>query len=407
MRALASEEDTDEPRVTRVESLDDRVAVLRSVANSITANIEKIETWRGSFFLQDRLYLEEKNARLLLDVLGADPATVTGPVVRRDVGTILFAYDAMSDRVFTTYELTAPMVFQDESTGRPIYTTENTPVRRSILTPEHFLHMDPTLEYGRLKLAPDILPTQGPVATREEISKAKEEQFATVVDPRLLFDCGIPIAQFFDHMISALTEGETRDGVLTDEEAQLARRFVMIKRIEPQEGNDLIYRISVGPISERGANQVQTLTVKRSSGFNVVQVTIFDGNRLVSQLDWRFREQSGVFLPEYYRKMSSTMDGEHMAAERILELRESILNEPIPESTFSYANLGLKDGDRLEDLIENKVYVLREGKLVAPVVARQSIADAGNQSLRYALIIANIVVILAILLFVLRRRLAA
>ena len=53
-----------------------------------------------------------------------------------------------------------------------------------------------------------------------------------------------------------------------------------------------------------------------------------------------------------------------LTMKEIITFKNHLVNDPIPEETFTYKNLGLKDGDKFIDKIKNKEYKYKAGKLV-------------------------------------------
>lgn len=61
-----------------------------------------------------------------------------------------------------------------------------------------------------------------------------------------------------------------------------------------------------------------------------------------------------------------TNDGKHVQFERFLTLGECELNQPLPDDVFAYGGLGLPDGSRVINYIEQIAYTYQDGKLSQP-----------------------------------------
>ena len=53
-----------------------------------------------------------------------------------------------------------------------------------------------------------------------------------------------------------------------------------------------------------------------------------------------------------------------MSYERECLFNNIKINHVIPEETFTYKNLGLKDGDKFVDKIQNKEYIYQDEELI-------------------------------------------
>jgi hypothetical protein len=188
-----------------------------------------------------------------------------------------------------------------------------------------------------------------------------------------------------DNCIRALTEGENGDGVLDDTERAVVEKFISLLEIEYDEGGRVEYFIQIGPLLERGIDLVQILTVDSENSWMPSHLQVYRNKKLVDDTTWRYRPEAGVTIPEYYRKRISHRDGVHTAFERILELRQSSINTPVSDDMFSYYAIGLRDGDRVKDQIENAVYLVAHGELALPPAALQGASDEPSKVGRAAI----------------------
>ena len=69
-----------------------------------------------------------------------------------------------------------------------------------------------------------------------------------------------------------------------------------------------------------------------------------------------------IHVPVKIRETLFNPDNGKLTFQRELELKESVLNEPLAPNQFEYSGLGMKDGELILDHIENQGLILRDGK---------------------------------------------
>ncbi len=114
---------------------------------------------------------------------------------------------------------------------------------------------------------------------------------------------------------------------------------------------------------------------------------------------WEYEDKNGVFIPSKFIKTIS--DSGNREFERGFDLVESELNHQIDEVTFSYGSLGLGNGDRVVDRLQEKVYVLKDGTPVEPKYGLQAVQEQPRSAVKtWVLILINAVAcVIAIGLF--------
>ncbi len=132
-------------------------------------------------------------------------------------------------------------------------------------------------------------------------------------------------------------------------------------------------------------------------GFNITSDVAKEGNgRTPIWTHWEYAEYDGVFVPKAIIRVVAHEDGQHLAFQRNLELQTCKVNGPLHPDGFSYKRLGLKDGERVVDRIENKLYLLDKDQLVA-AEQYEPLKQQAPGSNRWKIILGlNIVILLAI-----------
>jgi hypothetical protein len=170
---------------TQIQPLEDRIGRLLVIRDAIKSNIDRIETWTGTFEFQDRLYHDEVQAKALLDELGVAEVAVGDGMTRVDQGTFDFAFDAKGQRCYSSYNARHPVQYTSLDTKETFFTADSVTHQRSVVTPEHFLHCNLSLQFGMIREAPTV--TIGPLGFREQASSAERLTQSVVLDPRSIF----------------------------------------------------------------------------------------------------------------------------------------------------------------------------------------------------------------------------
>ena len=100
-------------------------------------------------------------------------------------------------------------------------------------------------------------------------------------------------------------------------------------------------------------------------GFNVVSYEVTDPNGKVFQrLTWEYELVSSVYVPKETTEERFERSNGELSYHRESTFRNLQLNQPIPEKTFTYKNLGLENGDKFIDKTLGKDYTYQDGTLV-------------------------------------------
>ena len=338
-----------------ISDFDERLASLRFVVDQIRTESEKLHSWSGRYTVVDESVISEAHEDYFRQ---AKIDAFTPPILQVTSSEMRFAVDIPGDRLFTTLEAQSPPTLLEKSTGRELKGPIGTFRQRSVLTSEHFLHMDPEQLLGQINNMPAVKrlsPEGGRVAFRKQSSKGKNLQLSTVVDPRLLFS----------------VDGQSADEVLgvwanwllehPDDRQQL-EKMLGVKRIGNLSEPTFVITITRGPIEQP---LVDSYTCRWEDGFNI---SSFTENAAVPlrKCDIEYRRQDGVIVPEQHVLTLYDSDGATLRHQRSMKLIESKVNEPIGAESFGYAALGLKEGERVVDEINGAVYLFNGKEPVLP-----------------------------------------
>lgn len=110
-----------------------------------------------------------------------------------------------------------------------------------------------------------------------------------------------------------------------------------------------------------------------------------------------------TWVPSSVSARWAAEDGEHLRFQRTLVMEDIRINEPIDPRTFSFASLGLEDGERVLDRIDSQLYVYLDGELLTPAEHLETTLEPPRQRWMWVLWL-NLLVLLLIACVVWRQR---
>jgi hypothetical protein len=261
-----------------------------------------------------------------------------------------------SDSLYTAFE-TREKHFRDLETLEMLDLPETEFFQRSVVTPEGYLSFEPRVTYGPFKDIPPVGPSNGPAAFRDPVSKAANQTWAVVVDPRALF--GTAEDQKFWDALQILADLLSPGGT-TEENQEAVAAAVTLRTGETE--NAVHYHLELA-WKWKGQDQGKMeWFLNDQAGFNVTEVYTRDpSDQMLTHTSLDYQLKDGIFVPRFVHYAITTEDRKRFRFQRILQLKECVLNEPIDPSQFTYTGLGLRDGDRILDRIEGACYVMEDG----------------------------------------------
>lgn len=373
---------------TTSRAAEQRVDLLQMIARQIQGNLERIGSWEGKFKVVEAVYVTDPPISSTADGVKRLP----GEFIYRTSAAGAFILDWQSESLFTEYRRTGDqIVYENVKSGEKHFTENPAYNRQSILTPEHYLNHNPAqiaFQVGGIRNLPSR-PSGHGIAYRQPAEEGYELSInSAVIDPRQLCKVGqTQFAEYFAGMAGLLIK--TPDLLLSIERTSGKMAGYLYTYVAP-------------------SGDMLKITIDETSAFQPVRAEFTrsaDGwNQTVK---WRYQELDGIQVPSFYHKVHLSGDGT-LLLERELHLSEVVLNRPVPKETFSYAQFGLKDGDRLLDEIRGEVFVFDGGELISPDEYRKISGLAEDQdsgaSVRIALVGANLLAIIVVAFLVLRKR---
>ena len=407
----ATRPEPDRPREWKVVEPPDLLDVSSMLASQMRSNFEKIRTWSGKYEYQDSSLMKRELVEKLVEdspedspwkrlKLGRENVPA---LMRIEVGRIVFAIDVESDSFSTAFEVHERRL-RDLETLESVESPETGFFQRSVVTPEHYLSFEPRISHGRFQDIPPVGPPRGAAAFRDPVSKAANQTWAIVVDPRDFF--GTAEDQKFWDVLEILADAISPGG--TSEENQEAVAAAITLRTGETD-NAVHYHLEfAGKWEGQDQGKIEWF-LNDQAGFNVTEVYNRDpSGQIVSHMALDYQLKDGIFVPAFVSYAITTEDRKRYRFQRILQLKECVLNEPIDPSQFTYTGLGLKDGDRILDRIEGASFVMEDGVPVKLAEFGQKLEEpaemGGIGPLTRLIYVALSVVVLVAVILILRVR---
>ncbi|MBA7648323.1 hypothetical protein ES703_56109 [subsurface metagenome] len=326
---------------------------LTMISNRIQSNYDQIKTWQGKEeVIEDYIYEGAKAERLFktkTDGLGEIPSQI-----RKHTETIIeFSLDAEKGFKYANYYPIKPLQYADLKSLRDLGAKGIAGRRRNIVTPEY--QIDCTGDTMR----------DGIVMSRRAVKQARPKNnlacagnLDPVYDPRISFKAfGNQIWQLFPMLVELIK----KRGKYSVDEYDL--------KVEERKSGDITeYRIilpSKGGSPESYQYFFSRMVFSSDKGFNIIsyQHTVQNGI-LLRNRTWNYDFVDGVHVPKIMTQQDFNWPNGTLRHERIVTFKNQKVNKPISAETFTYKNLGLKNGDKFIDKILYKEYTYQDEKLI-------------------------------------------
>jgi len=347
---------------SRVLSGPEALEALRTIAQSNNAIRGSFATWRGTIDYEESAYYDNKTAKdrwgsLLKDdaqLLEKDSNTA---VIKEVSGRVDFTMDFGTNRLLS-HLVSKPPRFFFWHEKRKVSSNVNIPAfnQRTILTDDSYYHFQPNVKYGAPRMGEPKTGT-GRAAFRSPPQQGEKQILGAVVSPRFFWGDAIPVGEFVQRLIdySAKVDPKYKD---------------LFRVIETDESGRVVYKTQYDtPPDANGEYARHEMTFDSAWDFAVTgqRATRSDG-RVLQVRYWEYARRDGKIIPVVTTFKTMSPDGKNIQFARTLRVVESIINEPIPDKTFSIDNLGLVEGERLIDEIDNVTYVYRGNGNIEPLM---------------------------------------
>lgn len=335
--------------INSVES--DRIPeILTMISDSIHSNYDQIKTWQGKLeVITDYIYEGARAEKVFKE--DTDGKGDTPNIIREHrESTIEFSANTEKESLYANYYPAGPLEYSDPESGRNLGSRGIAARRKAVVTPEYQIDcMGDTMRNGV------IMSRKAVKQARQKSRPMCMSNMHPVYDPRELFAVfGNHIWEVFHRMAQHINEHRnfTVDGY-------------ELKVEERKNGSVVEYHIQQPVKIAPDQYLFVSMTFSSSKDFNIILYQETDHNgRLLQKRTWNYDLVDGVYLPSAITKQDFELDTGDLRSEEIITLKDSKINRPIPSETFTYKNLGLENGDKFTDRIENKEYTYRDEMLI-------------------------------------------
>lgn len=343
---------------TQLLSESEYAGFLDTAAASMKANYSKIRTWQGEMNIQEYNYFYDEQCRNL-PIDANSPAAHSNNICRSVSATVNYAVDIQNDKLYT--KLIPDIKYISFDLNREIEVNERYSPVISVVTSSEYLSFKSDYAYAYERQTVKNGKWIGRKAFRLPLKETMGEQWGDIRDPRKYFFSGNKT--FWEDLYAMRN-------VLVDPPADIPEGKAPQINISTEEinGHTLTYikgKFYGSPAcTDEDAFIIATMVLDSSVGQNLVRREVMDKTGKVLQiLDITYENVSSVYVPKNVHFTMFRSSDQKMTFDSQVTFTKSILNMSIPEDTFDYKNLGLKNQDRFVDEIENKIYVYSDDKL--------------------------------------------
>ncbi len=318
--------------------------ILNMISIQMRNNYDRIKTWRGEVRLSIVRIHEGATAEELFKLNTPGKGDIPAILLNRAEITVEFALNSAKDLLFVNH-CEKPPHYTDFETGRDLGATLIPDPIRAIATPEYYLH-------SRLNTTREgvVLNRKAVKTKREKGRMGCRSGMPPIYEPRDSFGAGRTIRETLPLVLQYINE----HGELNVDGHRL-------KVEEHKYGDVTRYRVQLPARISPEAHIFLKMVFCSDKGFNIVSYEDTNPNDKVFQrLTWEYELVSGVYLPKKTTEEHFERPNGELSYHEESTFRNLQLNQPIPAETFEYTNLGLKNGDKFVDKIENKEYRYKE-----------------------------------------------
>jgi hypothetical protein len=329
--------------------------ILTMISNRTQSNYDRIESWQGELkIVSDYVYEGDRAKEVFTEDIRASGQAPKRLLEHRETN-IEFSLDVEEELLYAKYYSDSPKPLQyiNLENRRHFEAKVILATRAAILAPEYQIDcMVDTTEDGVVK------GREGVKQARPETSSTCARNMHPVYDPRASFK---PFGNQIWELSPGLVEAIKKRGKYSVDEYDL-------KVEERRSGNITEYRIilpSKGGSPESYQYFFFGMTFSSDKGFNIVSLQETDQNGiLLRNRAWDYELIDGVYVPIKTTQQDFNWPNGTVRHETVVTFKNQKVNGPIPDVTFTYRNLGLKNGDKFIDKILDKEYIYQDGQLI-------------------------------------------
>lgn len=343
---------------------------LKLLVREMRDNQDKIHTLSGSYSLKDVVRFDGEEAQAVIHNYQRGSTKLKPPVLMISEGEVHFSLDVDRESLFSDFATERQFLRNDlDAEEYDMYAISVDPTtgkenrhfvvpfkRKSIVTPEQYLSFDPDEVSGRLRMDKTALPEKSRVAFVRPVSDADDLHLSYIVDPRKLSGAnGEECWQEVDKLVKAFDDPKTR---------KLMEEAINISKLDQK------YIVSITFKKDHtspDSTDTISMTTTYDGKFSFLPTSYYErdskGNTRV-RMAWTYEAFDGLFVPATIRRANITSDGKVKRFERTLTLNQCDVNPELSPDAFSLSQFELANGERVANVVEDKVFVFDSGNLV-------------------------------------------
>jgi hypothetical protein len=343
--------------------------ILRTISNQTKANFEQIHTWQGELESSRHFIHKGKNAKETFETLTDAVGPCPNEVAEVDSCTIIFKCDLDKGLFHSKSSREKPTLYFDPADNKDLGTKSLPKCSSQIVTNEYRYSAEPSARKNG-----EVIQRKA-VKEKADIDGPSYKGLQPVYLPSYIFDIDSQVWERYPDFANIIEEkGEYVVGGLA------------LKVEQRTLSGDVQYRVHEPfNINAFNINNCWIInTFSANSGYNIISSErIRADGKLMTKKSFEYQKVNGVYVP--IRDTEDTYDYSRDFSLRSHEedvFKNVRINDSIPAETFTYKNLGLKDGDEFIDRIASKEYKYQDANLVliadlpAPASGKQEPAAA-------------------------------
>jgi len=323
--------------------------ILRSISKQTKENFEQIHTWQGELVRSMYFVNKGNRAKETFETLTDANGLCPNEVVEITENRIIFKCDLNKGLFYVKRSREAPSRYIDPAINKDLGTKSLPSSSSEIITNEYRYKAQPNAYRNEEVVQHRAVKTKidGP------IYQGRQPNYL----PGYIFDIDSQVWERYPEYAKIL-----------EEKGEYVFSELAMKAEQRTLSGDLQYRIhepfEINAFNIRGW-LINTFSEK--SGYNII-----DSERITAdgKLMWRksteYQKVNGVYVP-----IRDTEDTYYYRSDFSLKIHNEdvfkniFINDAISEETFTYRNLGLKNGDEFIDKILDKEYIYQDEQLTA------------------------------------------
>lgn len=324
-------------------------SILRSISKQTKENLEQVHTWQGELVRSMYFIHKENMAKETFETLTGANGPCPNEVAAITENRIIFKCDLDKGLLYVKRSREAPSRYIDPATNKDLGTKSLPSSSSEIITNEYRYNAQPSAY-----LNDEVAQRKGVKTKIDRPLYAGGRQPDYL--PRYLFDIDSQVWWRYPEYAKIL-----------EEEGEYVFFGLAMKAEQRTLSGDLQYRIHE-PFYMNAFNIKGWLinTFSERSGYNIIDSErITADGKLMVQESTEYQKINGVYVPIKSTEKQFDYTGDFSLKMQEEQTFNNVrINEAIPAEAFTYKNLGLKDGDKFVDKIENKEYIYQSGELV-------------------------------------------